>query len=350
MSAEITRRSALASIGLWAAGSPLLQSQQQPEPLLQGEPPGRIAPRTELVNTLEFESMAQRKLGAASYAAIAGGDRKAFERMIFRPRMFVNTSQLDMSLELFGDKMIAPILVGPASEQARFHPDAELATVRGASAALAGVVISDRSSQPIGKIAAEAKTPLWYQIYPQRDMAAVLARAQQAVKAGCKVVCLTVGTPYLPSTNPRMDWSVVDQFRKATTVPLVLKGIMSVDEAKTAVCQGRTRDHRVEPRRDFRAGHGGPYRNADVDRGRGWRPDSGHDRWRIPPRQRYREGSGARRTGCLCNASGPVGFGGLRSRWRTGSHRDAAKRDSAHHGGMRKAESRGARPRSGPFR
>src|SRR5258706_14525593 len=223
----MTRRTALRSLGSWAAGSPLLLAQEDAL-LYHGEPPGRIAPRAELVNVLEFEQMAQRKLASTTYAAVAGGDRSAFERMIFRPRVFVNTTQLDLSVELFGDKMVTPILVGPASEQHRFHPEGELAMARGASAALAGIVISDRSSQPIEKIVAETKTPLWYQVYPQADMAGVIARVQQAVKAGAKVVCLTVGTPYQPfgadtppnpaklavMASPRMDWSVVDQLRQ----------------------------------------------------------------------------------------------------------------------------------------
>src|SRR5262245_58810820 len=50
---------------------------------------GRIAPVEELVNTFEVEAMAQRKLDNATYAEIAGSDRKAFDRITFRPRMMV---------------------------------------------------------------------------------------------------------------------------------------------------------------------------------------------------------------------------------------------------------------------
>jgi hypothetical protein len=72
------------------------------------------------------------------------------------------------SLGLFGQKLFAPILVGPASEQQRFHSEAELATVAGRTPGR--VVASDRSSVPIGKIAAQSKGTLWYQVYPQREM------------------------------------------------------------------------------------------------------------------------------------------------------------------------------------
>jgi len=245
MSVKFTRRAALSSLGFWAAGSPLLNAQG-------GEPAGRIAPRAQLLNTLEFEAMAERKLGSAAYSAIAGGDRRAFERMIFRPRMMVVTENMDLSLDLFGDKMFAPILVGPASDQQRFHPEAEVATVNGAAAAKAGVIVSDRSSQPLEKIAANSKTVLWYQIYPQPDMAPVLNRVQQAVKAGCKAVCLTVGTPYTPFSvdvaptpsklavmaNPQMNWATVDQIRRTAKVPVLLKGIMSAEEARAGLEKG----------------------------------------------------------------------------------------------------------------
>jgi len=246
----LTRRGAIETLGLWLAGSPLLKAQDV-APKLIGEPPGRITPRNELVNTFEVEAMAQRSLPAAVFSKIAGsGNRDAFNRIIFLPRMMVDVRQLDLTLDLLGTKMYAPILVGPASGQRRFHPDGELAVVRGAAAAQAAVVISSRSSFPVEKIAAEAKTTLWYQVYPEPDMAPVLARVQQAVKAGCKAVCVTIGTPYEPAPagappmqftrlgSPRVDWAIIEQVRRAANAPVLLKGVMSPEEARTAVERG----------------------------------------------------------------------------------------------------------------
>jgi isopentenyl diphosphate isomerase/L-lactate dehydrogenase-like FMN-dependent dehydrogenase len=245
--AHFSRRRALEGFGLLLAGSPLLRAQE-----LAGEPPGRIPPRGELVNVFEVESMAQRKLAATVYAAIAGSDRRAFDRMTFRPRMLIDVRDMDLTAELFGDKMFAPILVGPASHQQRFHPEGELATVRGAAAAQTVMVVSGRSSVPLDRIAAQAKSPLWYQLYPEADVTAARARVQQAVKAGCRAICLTVGAPYQPAGAegppnpsrlpalgyPAMDWSWVDRLRQRITVPLVLKGIMNPEEAETAVKRG----------------------------------------------------------------------------------------------------------------
>jgi 4-hydroxymandelate oxidase len=210
-------------------------------PQIIGEPPGRIAPVAELVNTLEFVPMAQRKLDAATWALIADGDRGAFGRMTFRPRMMVNTTKLDLTTTLFGRDMFTPILIGPLSGQKRFHPEGELAMARGASATKAVMMISDRSSNPVQKIAAESKADVWYQVFPETDVDAVRNRALAAVTAGCRVVCLTTGG---------WDWTAIDRFRKGMTVPVVLKGITSPEKAKIAAdrdIQGIVVSNNVEP-------------------------------------------------------------------------------------------------------
>ena len=244
---RFSRRRALKNFGCLMAASPLLKAQE-----LAGEPPGRITPRQEAVNVFEVEAMAQRKLPGPVYSMIAGSDRRAFDRITFRPRMLVNVQQIDLTTELFGEKMFAPILVGPMSLQQQVHPEGELATVGGAAAAKTVVVVSTRSSIPIEAIAAQAKTNLWYQVYPEPDMDAVRKRAEQAVTVGCKAVCLTVGTPYAPPgaagapnglrltrmANPQMGWSVISQFLRGIQAPVLLKGIMSPDEARIAVETG----------------------------------------------------------------------------------------------------------------
>jgi 4-hydroxymandelate oxidase len=229
----MTRRQAVAGYTSLLAGSSLLKGQK-----LIGEPPGRIAPVKELVNTLEFEPMAQRKLDDHDFAEISGSDRAAFDRITFQPRMMVDTTKMDLSVELFGSKLFTPIMIGPIAQQKRFHPEGELATVRGASAAKAVMVVADRSNVPIEDIAAQAQTPLWYQIYLEPDMNKVLVRVQNAVKAGCKAVCVTMGTPENSSSTAGIDWSALDHLRHAINVPVLLKGVMSPAEAQKAAGMG----------------------------------------------------------------------------------------------------------------
>jgi 4-hydroxymandelate oxidase len=223
-----TRRRALEAFGSLLAASPLLRAQE-----LAGEPAGRIAPREELVNLFEVEAVAKRKLAPDVYSTIAGSDRAAFDRITFRPRMMVNVVHLDLTTELFGEKLFTPILMGPMADQRKIHPEGELAAARGASAAKTPMVVSSRASYPIDKIAAQAKTVLWYQVYPEPDMSAAVERVRQAVGAGCKAVCLTLGTTKAP-----VSWNEIDKLRQSVKVPLLLKGIMSAEEAQTAVQRG----------------------------------------------------------------------------------------------------------------
>jgi 4-hydroxymandelate oxidase len=194
-----------------------------------GEPAGRIAPARELVNTFEFEAMAQRSLNAAAFAEIAGSERSAFERITFRPRMMVNTVNLDLTTELFGQPMFAPILVGPTSEQKRFHAEGELATARGAAAAKTTMVVSSRASYSLREIAAQAGAVLWYQAYPEPDADAGRRRIEEAVGLGCKALCITAGST---------DWASIDRLRQGVRVPCILKGVMSAEEARAAMARG----------------------------------------------------------------------------------------------------------------
>jgi len=199
-------------------------------PQLIGEPAGRIAPVSELVNTFEYERMAQRSLNAAAFAEIAGSERDALERITFRPRMMVNTEQLDLTADLFGQQHFTPILVGPVAEMKKYHADGELACVRGATAAKVAVVVSGRASLPIKEIAsAAAGGMLWYQVSPEGGVDAQRRRVDEAVAAGCKALVITPGNA---------DWSVIDALRKGVQVPVVVKGIMNADEARAAISRG----------------------------------------------------------------------------------------------------------------
>ena len=229
----MTRRTALTAAGTVLAAARPVAAQR-----LAGEAPGRIPPVGELLNAAEFEAIAQRKLDPATFAEIAGGDRSAFERITFRPRMMVDSTKADYSVTLFGQALFMPILAGPLSQLKRYHPEGELAMVRGASAAKAPMVISARSSVPIAQIAAQSKTPLWYQVDLESEAAAVRPRIQEAIAAGCKVLCVTMGTGGQPALTAGIDWRAIDRLRQGLTVPVVLKGVMGPEEAQKAVAAG----------------------------------------------------------------------------------------------------------------
>ena len=236
----LTRRRALG-----AAASVLVGSRVNPASTVGAQPGavrGGAAPRAELVNALEYEEQAKLKLAPAVYSLIAGGDRGGFDRITLRPRMLIDTLGLDLTVTLFGEQHFAPIVVGPVADQKRFHADGELATVKGASAARAVVMISSRSSVPLQEIAAQAGTSLWYQVFA-RD-AAARRQIQDAVNARCTAICITVGAA--PAANgtrrsaiaEKVDWPAVDALSRGLTVPVMIKGITTPEAARVALQRG----------------------------------------------------------------------------------------------------------------
>jgi len=190
----------------------------------------RRPPLQGLLNVLEFEDVAKLVLPPAVYSTIAGSDRTAFDRITMHPRLLVPMLDLDLSVDLFGDTHFTPILVGPVSDQRQYHSDAEIATVRGASAAKATAVVSHRSSVPIAGVAAQSKTPFWFSVYAD-GTAASRTQVEHAIGAGCKVICIA-------SASGRLDWKAVDHIRQGVTAPIVIKGVMTTADAQTAVAQG----------------------------------------------------------------------------------------------------------------
>ncbi len=269
----ITRRQAVRQLSMWAAASPLLAAPQGPP--REVFEPDRIGPVDELINAFEFEEVARKRLPETLYDHIAGGagaertlrrNREFFERITFRPRMLVDVSEMDLSLDLFGDKLFAPILVGPSAGHRRVHADAEGATVQGAGAAESAAVISRRSSLPIGEITAQAQSPVWFQADAETAADVTREEVKRAAEAGCKAICLTIGNSR-PSTlerdvhnrrltagdaaawppnpaklrergGPRLAWELIDRVKEWSGLPVILKGVMSVDEASQAVTNG----------------------------------------------------------------------------------------------------------------
>jgi len=243
---KLSRRQALGSVGAIVAGTvagsaiggeaPAAQQRQR----APWDPPlaPRLTPREELVNILEFEEEAKKTLPPATFALIAGGDRALFERITLRPRMNIPTTEMDLSVTLFGEEHFTPIIVAPIADQKRFHPDAELATARGAAAGKALMIVSSRSSVPLAEIAAVTKPSFWYQVYASDS--AARTQVQDAVKAGAKAIVITVGASHSTSgsrsaTPSSINWSAVDAIKQGVSVPVIVKGITTPAEAATAL-------------------------------------------------------------------------------------------------------------------
>jgi isopentenyl diphosphate isomerase/L-lactate dehydrogenase-like FMN-dependent dehydrogenase len=208
-------------------------------------------------------------------------NREGFQRITFRPRMLVDVSKLDLSLELFGSRIEMPILVAPTGGHQAVHPDGEPATIRGAGAAKTIMVVSTASSYPIDKIGAAATGPFWFQLYTGPDRDGTREKVERAVAAGAKAVCLTVDGAYMshrermlrdrlssmgaPSSSPaspelpgrrrtrqtapapyrlqstfqaQLTWPFVDELRAYAKVPVLIKGVLTGEDAKLAIEHG----------------------------------------------------------------------------------------------------------------
>jgi len=285
----MTRRDALRNLMAWAAASPLLRAQREIP-----YTPERMPLAAELANVMEFEPVCKARLTKQNYDFIAGGvddewtlrrNREAFHWIILRPRMLVDVSKLDLSVELFGMRSSMPILVSPTGGHQMAHPDGELATARGAGALGAIMAVSTNSSYPLEKIAEAALGPLWFQLYAGPDLDGTRERVERAVATGCKVVCFTVDTPYnshrerllrnrttqaapqymlptadspagrsrrrAPETPPapppygltprftgQLTWNFVKELNSYAKVPVLIKGILTPEDAKRAVDHG----------------------------------------------------------------------------------------------------------------
>ena len=229
----VDRRESLRQLGNFLGGSPVVRAQGQPG---GGAPPNdRLAPVLELVNVPEFEAMARLVLPPQRFAAVSGGHRRSFDKMTLRQRLMVYAMDLDLTTALYGYDMFAPIIVGPVGNQDALHPDGELATARGASAAKAVMVATGRGGHAIDEVAAASAEPVWYQQYS--DAAGLEDDAARAVEAGCRAVCLTVGASEGGAPAPP-DWAAVERVARTAAVPVIVKGVMDVETAETALGRG----------------------------------------------------------------------------------------------------------------
>jgi 4-hydroxymandelate oxidase len=228
----------------------------------------------------DFERLARERLPHMAYEFIAGGaadevtlrwNREAFDRIRLRPRVLEDVSTIDTSVTLLGATLPHPILLAPVAYQRLFHPDGEVEAARGASEAKAIYVVSTASTSTIEEIAAATTSPLWLQLYLQSDREVTRDLVSRAEAAGVRALCLTVDTPVLGARNrqqrasfalppglttPHLDargrarlsvvsaqrepitWRDVEWLQSIVRVPLLLKGIMTADDAARAIDHG----------------------------------------------------------------------------------------------------------------
>ncbi|WP_222850224.1 lactate 2-monooxygenase [Allosaccharopolyspora coralli] len=157
------------------------------------------------VSPRELAAAAERRMtkqawryvaGSAGQESTARANRTAFDRWRIVPRMLRDTSRRDGSVELFGRRLPAPVLLAPIGVLELAHPEADLAVARAASELDTPMVISTQASAPMEDVAGElGTTPSWYQLYWPNDdrLAESLVARAEAIGASAIVVTLDTG-------------------------------------------------------------------------------------------------------------------------------------------------------------
>ena len=154
----------------------------------------------------EWETLAQAKVplpnfgyvyGSASSGKTYEANRAAFDRYRLRPRMLVNATRRDMSVELFGTTYKSPVLVAPVGVQSIMHPQGEEATARACKALDIPMILSTAATRSLEQVAqANGDGHRWYQLYwpkPQ-DEAITVSLLSRARASGYTVLVVTLDT------------------------------------------------------------------------------------------------------------------------------------------------------------
>jgi L-lactate dehydrogenase (cytochrome) len=161
----------------------------------------------------ELEERARESLDERAIAYIFGGagsedtmraNLEAFRRWRIVPRVLrKDLSVRDLSVELLGTRMPAPVLLAPIGVQTLLHEDGELATARAAAAIGLPLITSTASATALEEIAeANGDNPRWYQLYWPNDDELAASLVRRAEAAGYGAIVLTVDN-YLPGWKPR---------------------------------------------------------------------------------------------------------------------------------------------------
>jgi isopentenyl diphosphate isomerase/L-lactate dehydrogenase-like FMN-dependent dehydrogenase len=228
-------------------------------------------PRAELppfVTIDDYEPVARERLPREVYDYVAGGagdewtlveNRRAFERWVIRPRILTAAHRPELSTTVCGADVDLPVLIAPWAYQRLAHPDGELATARAAARAGTIMVVSSTAHASLEAIAAASDAPKWWQLYAFTDRGFTREMLHRAHAAGYAAVCFTADLPVvglrhrdtrnafempvgLPQDDlvfdPNITWDDLAWIRHHAPLPLLVKGVMTEEDARLAVDAG----------------------------------------------------------------------------------------------------------------
>lgn len=202
------------------------------------------------------------RTGARDERTLAA-NREAWASLWFVPRRLTGVDGVSLEVDLLGQRVPHPIVVGPTAGHGLAYPEGEVATARAASSCGATLVLSTSSSRTVEDVGAVANLDLWFQLYPFEDRDKTELLIGRAVAAGARAIVLTVDVPTDVSTHARppggwkpgpdvtwahhdgnepgqrrLDWASVRWMAEAAGRPVILKGVLHPDDARRAADEG----------------------------------------------------------------------------------------------------------------
>ncbi len=281
------------------AASPLVAPLARAVPLCGQQEDDIIKSPERALNVFDFEAAAKRRLPPAHFGYMATGvdddatlkaNREGFNRFQIRVRRLVDIREVDTSISLFGSTWPTPIVIAPVGSNRAFHDEGELAVARAAKAKNHLQILSTMSSTGVEDVMAARGAAVWYQLYPTDQWPVTQGLVKRAASAGCPVLALTVdlqggsnretlaraerrdtrpcatchqGSPFgsAPSDasnyvrrkpmfrgldvsgvtelqSSAMNWSFIKRLRDVSSMKLVIKGIVTREDAELAVEAG----------------------------------------------------------------------------------------------------------------
>jgi lactate 2-monooxygenase len=266
-------------------------SQVQNEIYIAGESPWPVGADA-------WEGKARDALDDGPFGYIAGGagaestmraNREAFERRRIRPRMLAGNVDRDLSVDVLGTPSPVPFFLAPVGVLSIAHPDGELAPARAAADLGIPFILSSAASHSLEEVAeAMGDAPRWFQLYWVNDREICESFVSRAAAAGYGAIVVTLDTltlgwrprdlrnAYLPFLsgqgcaqffndpvfcsrlakppdedmltaaammlatfpNLRLTWDDLAWLREQTTLPLLVKGVLTADDARRALDAG----------------------------------------------------------------------------------------------------------------
>ncbi len=246
----------------------------------------------------DWEERARDALEPGPFDYIAGGagseatmraNLEAFERRRLRPRMLRGNTERDISVEVLGTRSPAPFFLAPIGVLSIAHEEGELAAARAAAATGVPLILSSAASHSIEEIAeAMGDAPRWFQLYWANDREICASFVRRAEAAGYGAIVVTLDTlilgwrprdlrsAYLPFItgegcaqffsdpvfrsrldappeedvltaairmlgtfpNLALTWHDLGWLREQTSLPILVKGVLTGDDAMRARAAG----------------------------------------------------------------------------------------------------------------